>query len=650
MTAWLAVVPSLLLATALVTLPGLPTAYALRLRGLGLVAGGIAASLAIIAVASLVAPFAGVRWGLLPVLVCAAALAVVALVVRRWLPTPATGRPFSRGRLLVALPVLLAGGIISVEIVRAIQAPENVSQTYDAVFHLNAAAFIMQTGDASPLHMNMAVPHQTIAVYPTLWHSIVAIVAGLTGTSVPLATNAVTVVVAAWVWPVAVLFFSAPFLAGRRSGLLFAGIFAATSSAFPYLLLSWGVLYPNVLANALVPIALGFTHLALRPPLQTDPAPRAALWIGAFGALGATAFAQPNGVYSYAVLVLPLIVAYATRIGRRGLPLRARMYRWSGVLATFAVIAAMWIVVQNTDSEKRYAGGVVTGIVGALSNAPLIPAKAWFVSLFVLAGAALLLLWKRHRWIVLSYGLTVLLYAIAIGLTGPLRDAFTVAWYNDAARLAALLPVAAVPLAAVSAMLLFDALRLGLARLPSPLPSRVRGSWYPLIALLAVAAILVTGARGANIGSQIGWMSGLFSTSPPDKDEPDMLSSDELALLERLDGEVPEGARIAGDPWNGSAYAYAFSGRALLFPHMAAQYDTDAAAIAADLRNMGPSACTYLDRLGIDYVLDFGDPNFATYAAENSQQFAGLRHVSQNPILHEVDREGEAALYRVECG
>lgn len=650
MTAWISVAPPLLLAATLVTIPGLPAAYALRLRGLGLLAGGIAASFAIIAVTALVAPLIGASWGIVPVLGCAAVLALAAFIVRRWLPAPASKRSFSRRQLLTVLPVLLASGIISIEIMRAIQSPENVSQTYDAVFHLNAAAFIMETGDASPLHMNMAVPHQTIAVYPTLWHSIVAIVASLSGASIPLATNAVTLVTAAWVWPVAMLFFAAPFLSGRRSGLMFAAVFAATSSAFPYLLLSWGVLYPNVLANALVPIALGFTHLALRPALQTDPAPRASLWVGAFGALGATAFAQPNGVYGYAVLVLPLIAAYAMRIGGRGLSVRSRVLRWIGVLAAVAVIATMWVAVQNGDSDKQYDSGLLSGALSALSNAPMIPAKAWFVSIFVVSGAVLLFLWRRHRWLVLAYGLSVLLYAIAIGLTGPLRDAFTVAWYNDAARLAALLPVTAVPLAAVAAMLLFDAIRVGLRRLPQALPSSFSPAWITALSLILVTAILVTGARGANIGSQIGWMSGLYSEAPPGEKDPDLLSTDERALLERLDEEVPAGARIAGDPWNGSAYAYMISGRHLLFPHMTAQYDTDAAAIAAGLRSMGAAACSPLERLGVNYVLDFGDPNFDVYPPEKSAHFAGLRNVGENPILHEVDRQGEAALYRVECG
>ena len=649
MTTWISAAPALLTAIAVVTLPGMATAYALRLRGLGFLAGSIAASFAAIAIASLGAPLVGIRWGVLPVLACAATLAAVAFLIRRWLPRSAPDWSLRRARLLVAVPVLLAGGIITAEVMRAIQDPENVSQTYDAVFHLNAVAFIMETGDASPLHMNLAVPHQTIAPYPTLWHSVVALVTSLSGASVPVATNAMALTVSSWVWPIAVLFFTAPFVAGRRSGLLFAGVFAATSSAFPYLLLSWGVLYPNLLANALLPIALGFTHLALRPTLQTSPAPRAALWIGAAGALGATTFAHPNGIYGFAVLALPLIIAYAGRVERRSLPALGRAWRWIGVVAALAVIVTLWMVVRNSDSDKQYAGGVLNGALSALSNAPLIPAKAWFVSLFVLSGAVLLVIWKQHRWLVLSYGLTVLLYAVAIGFTGPLRDAFTVAWYNDAARIAALLPITAVPIAAVSAMLLFDAILLGLTHRPDVLPARVARGWMPLLALAAVAALLVTGARGSNIGSQIGWMSGLYSAAPADKDQPDLLSNDEMVLLQRLDGETPDDARIAGDPWSGTAYAYSVAGRTVLFPHMTAQYDADAAAIAAGLRDMGQSACPYLDRLGVDYVLDFGDPNFEVYPAEKSAHFAGLRHVGENPILHEVDREGMAALYRVEC-
>ncbi|QIM15863.1 hypothetical protein G7067_04645 [Leucobacter insecticola] len=649
LTSWLPILPAVLVAIALVTVPGLPTAWALRLRGLPLVAGSIAASLAIIAITSLAAPFVGLSWGILPVLGTAVTLSLAALLLRRWLPRDSRERAPDRAWLVWALPVLVAGSIITIETVRAIASPENVSQTYDAVFHLNATAYILDTGDASPLHMNLAAPQLTTSIYPTLWHAIVALVSTLSGASIPVATNAVTLATAAWIWPVAVLFFATPFLAGRRSSMLFAAIFAATSSAFPYLLLSWGVLYPNVLATALVPVALGFTHLALRPQLQSVPAPRASLWVAGVGALGATGFAHPNGVYAFALILIPLLISYATRINRSVTQPLARATRWAAVLTALAVVVMMWTLVTNSDTEKDYGSSFLSGLVGALSNAPLIPAKAWFVTLFVLAGAVLLTVWKCHRWLMLAYCLTVVMYAVAIGLTGPLRDALTLAWYNDAARIAALLPITAVPLATVAATALSDAVRDGLPRFAKSFPTWVRRNWLPPLAVIAVAVILLTGARGANIGAQIGWMTGLFSTSPANNEDPDMLSADELALLERLSDEVPENARIAGDPWNGSAYAYAISGRKVVFPHMTAQYDADAAAIAGGLRTMGPQACDYLGRLGVDYVLDFGDPNFNTYPPEKSTHFSGLRHVSENPVLREVDRQGDAALFRVEC-
>lgn len=651
MTAWIGAAPALLVAAALVTIPGLPAAWALRLRGLPLLAGAIGASCAIVAVASTLAPFAGMRWGVLPLAIVALVVTLIALGVRFALK-PGEAAPLTRDSVVMTAGALLLSGLmIAFMIMRSIGAPENVSQTYDAVFHLNAVAYIQDTGDASPLHMNLVTPGQSTTFYPTLWHAVVALIADLSHASVPLATNALSLVGAAWVWPVAILFFSAPFTRGNRAGLLLAAIFAATASAFPYLLLTWGVVYPNFLATALLPIALGFMHLALRPRDAASPAPKASLWIASVGSLGGATLAHPNALFGMIVLMLPLLLVYVNDVRRRDIPLRSKLPRWAAVAVTIAVPASVWWRFDLGDSDKHYGSGFAGALVEGLTNAPMLDTRSLFITLFVLSGAAILMVRRRHRWVVASYAMALVFFAVAYGLGGPIRTMITGPWYNDASRLAALLPIVTVPLAAVSAGLLLEAVTRGGAQiLRASREPRRADRLAAVIALLAVGLVVLTGARGAQLGAQGGWMGGLFNPAPAEGKGPDMLSVDERKLLDRLDEEVPEDALVIGDPWNGSASVYSIAHRKTLFPHMTAPLSEDAATVAAGLRDMGPEACSYLDRLGVDYVLDFGDPYFPTYRKELSQQFAGLRDVGENPVLQEVDHEGDAALYRVECG
>jgi hypothetical protein len=600
------------------------------------------------------------RWGILPLLLLTLVLTTTCVLLRRFLPAPLSSRPvhptpwarnlsMKAGRFIPAAAILVAGALTGVEIMRAIGSPESPSQTYDAVFHLNAVAHILDSGDASPLHMNLTVPDQKIVLYPTVWHATVSLVVMISGASIVAATNALSLVVAGMVWPVAILFFSEPFLRARRAHLLICAIFAANASAFPYLLLSWGVLYPNFLATALLPIALGFTHRALRPRDDTDKAPRVAVWIAVLSALGASALAHPNTAYGFTLIAAPLLLAYANDVRRSSLLTPAKIVRWAAVAASFGVFVTLWCVAALADNDKHYDGGFATGIVNALTNAPLVAARSWFITLFVLTGVALLCLRRRHRWLVASYAMLVIFYAIATGIDGPLRTALTGAWYNDAARLAALLPIVTVPLATVAAGLLLDLVSRGLTSFNLPPFANTKRKLLPLAALAAVCTMILAGSRSSNISAQTNWMHEVFSADPALQGGPQMLSEDELTLLHRLDETVPADAKIAGDPWNGSAYVYSISHRKAVFPHLTSSYGQDATLIAAELRTMGASACAPLERLDVDYVLDFGDPNFGVYPRQLNSQFSGLRDVSANPILREVDSEGNAVLYRIDC-
>jgi len=640
---WIAAAPAILVATAVATIPGLPTAWALRLRGLPLLAAAVAASFAIIAVASIVAPLLGLRWGVIPVLLIAAVVAALAFVLRRAIsptsaPSPGVSRRVIIGTTVGAL--VIAAALIGQELARAIDSPQNISQTYDGVFHLNAVAQILSTGDASPLHMNLAYPERATLLYPTLWHATVALTAQLSGTGVTVATNAVAVAVAAWVWPVAILFFASPFFVRRPHHLLLGGLLASVFTAFPYLLLAWGVLYPNYLATALLPIALGALHLALRyrelpgNHVIGGPQPLASLWVVFLGAAGAAALAHPNTLFGLAALAIPLLISTAWRLRRTDLSRRNITWRLIGLSVALIGIAVLWCTISAYES-RGYDSSLVRGIASALTNAPLLDAKAWVLSLLVLAGAAILLiLVRRHRWILAAYAIAVLLFAVTVGMTGPLRDFLTGAWYNDAARLAALLPIAALPLAGVAGAWLLDLVN---DRLPNP--------WLGVAGMTVVCALILVGARGSSIAAQSGWIGELYRVSP---DSP-LLSPDERKLIERLPAEVPEGSLIAGDPWTGTALAFALSGREVVFPHLKGEFGTEAMELAAEFESLEkPEACTLLDALDIDFVLDFGGPVYQS-GSDATLRFEGLRGVSDSPVLEPVDREGEAALYRVQC-
>ena len=88
-----------------------------------------------------------------------------------------------------------------------------------------------------------------------------------------------------------------------------------------------------------------------------------------------------------------------------------------------------------------------------------------------------------------------------------------------------------------------------------------------------------------------------------------MVSTDELALLERIDENVPEGSVIAGNPWTGASFAYAISGREVLNPNFNSLTDPRVPIINTGLNKAlsDPAVCDAVRALHADYVLDFGE-------------------------------------------
>lgn len=646
MIEWIGAAPALLAAVAVATLPGLPAAWALRFRGLTLVAASIAASFAVIAIASIAAPLVGLSWSILPVLACSLVLGGLLLLLRPLIkpagaPSPTT--PRSAIWMLAALAI--AGGLIAQEIVRAIGSPENISQTYDGLFHLNAVGHIILTGDASPFHMTLGAPGATAAFYPNVWHATVALVSGLVGASVPLATNAVAIAVAAWVWPVAIIFFSRPFLVRHPAHLVLLAILAASFTAFPYLLLAWGVLYANLLSTALIPIALGFIYPAVRYRTVHSRASLLALWIAAAGAVGAAALAHPNSLFGIAAFTFPVLLIALNDARRLEISTRDRVLRWSSVGVVLAVCIAMWSIVRTGDNTRNYGGGLVQAFFSGFANAPMLGTRAWFLSVLVVIGVIVLLVSRRHRWLILSYAIVLGLFMIAKGLDGPVRDVFTGAWYNDAHRLAALLPIAAVPLAGIAAAKLFDYVQLGVRQADTALAPRPFERYLPMIGMLAVFALLFAGARGPAIPAQSGWIKELYNPAM----QTGLLSPDEHLLLQRVADEVPADAIIAGDPWTGTGLALAISGRGVLFAELGGSHDEESLALARDFLSLGAEACRLLNDLGVSYLLDFGEQRYDNGQHDKYALYRGLHDIAESPIVSEVDREGEAALFRVNC-
>lgn len=648
-----------LVALLTVTLPGLPAALALRLTGLRLVAGTVAASFAAIAIATLT----GLQFSPLLVAAVACTLTLIAWALTAWLPEK-TGREnflqylhqlkntiVTRRALYILIALGVATTIITFELVTAFGSPENPSQTYDAIYHLNLSRHIMDTGQASPLTVSLI--GNTPTTYPTLWHASVALVASLSGLTPVTANNIFAIVVAATVWPSAMFFFIQPFI--KRHGaqkffprdLLLTAILIASMSTFPYLLLTWGALYPNFLSIAILPIALGFLQQALQTQNPTKPLHnKIASWTSLLAALGAAILAHPNAFYSFAIIATPLIAraVYTKKTRRHGATIGVAAFTLWIILLTLA-----WRIADLGDSNKNYPKNPLSAAITLIGNSPFTKQLALFLTLLTLLGGLILLLRKQNRTSLVSYTSVIFFGVIALGTTGALRDTLTGPWYNDAVRIAGLLPIVVTPLAVTGCSLILDTC-IACCNKASPTSAAfTHGRKTKTLTIATLGLLLLVGVRGSSISAQTGWLAQLHEIHAPGNEETIFLDTDRIALINEIKKKIPENTLIAADPWSGGAYIYSMTGTKVLYPHVKGAYTEDALNLAQTLQKTGQNACQTLQKLGVEYVADLGETNNNFYDPKLKESFIGLHKLQNHPALKEEARHGEAVLYKVNC-
>ncbi|PKI92054.1 hypothetical protein CW368_04195 [Actinomycetales bacterium SN12] len=619
-------------------------AWLIGLRGLWAVAAAPAFATTVIGGASVVAGWLGLGWSVLLCIAEAIVIGVVVFIIRRHGLRAVTSPQPSASRWWTIGAAVGAAIIITAQTAAVIGAPEAISQTFDNVFHLNAIRYILDTGAASPLKLgHMTSPNGGVPFYPSVWHATAGIVVQFTGASIPAVVNAQTIVISALVWPVGAMLL-ARVLGGGTAITVSAAIVSASVPMFPLLPMDYGVLYPFQLALATVPLALAATASALGIGSGArDLAP--GWWILVIaGALPGVALAHPGGFVAWLALSVPLVAVFAVRLWRTRRGVGSRLLLAIAVAAYLGTGVLLLKVLRPPLPTRLWP----TALTPGQAAVEVVQVSMFYgtVAIGLAASVVLGVAWAVRRRtagaiIALAFwAVGALLFVVVIASPfGALRDALTGSWYNNWPRLAALFGVALVPLTA-----------LGLGSSAAAI-----GEWWArrrlgggqarsLVAGLAAAlgfVVLPLPAMPAAVQQAHGRF--LLDASSA------LVSADEMALLQRLPGHVPKDAVIAGNPYTGTALAYAIGGRRVLMPHILVDVSDDAAIVndhLADAATM-PDVCEAADDLDVHFVLDFGERE----VHNGSHPLPGLEDLAASGAVRLVDSEGDARLYEVTaCG
>lgn len=669
---WIPALPALLTTAGLVVVPGLVIALCLRFRGFSLLAVAPAFSAAVVGAFGVLAELLGISWNVWAyaggTAITAAAAYLLTLRPRHAAgltdaqragsqedtPGGVHGQSPWRTIWIPLAAAVVAAAMVTRRVMQLIGEPNNFAQNFDNVFHLNAIRYVLETGTASSLTLGELQGEGSLGVYPATWHSFAALTVQLTGASIPLAENSINIVSASIIWTLSCIFLARKVFGNNPVITLAAGVLSAVQVAFPFMLLVWGPLFPNALALSMIPLLIGIVVMLTRGANLDEEQPlRRSWWFALLLGLAGISTAHMSAVNTLLIFVLPLLLVTwwgaARRLVRK--PVDGRKLAVFSVLSVAGamVAAALWMFLRPAFYDSWGTSQTMGGAIGeALTNGPMGTPVNWLVTILAVAGVVYLFHIRRHRWLVVSYAISITLYVVDAAVErGFLRNFLTGNWYQDTYRLAGFLPIFATVLGAVGAWaIVLQAMKLIEAAAQRLDLSHGR-AWKPLTytALAAVTAGTALLGYFGPIQPYIQEKTTLyyFNEASP------LLTPDELEVIELLDQYVPEDSVIAVNPWNGSSMAYALNGREVLTPHLFASPDPERILISADLDTFTPEVCAAVEEENVDYVLDFGTQVLADLGGD---EYVGVTDLGGEPGFELVASTGpNSSLYRITgCG
>ncbi|WP_347351423.1 DUF6541 family protein, partial [Intrasporangium sp.] len=639
-TTWLEAVPVFVVAVALLFVPGTVAALAARLRPLAAATVGPVLTTTFLTTSGVVCAALGIAWTG-PVLVVSLTVCVVLVGgVGRWLARRGTlpdGGPLVFS--LVGVAVALALVLLSIR--TQLETPEAIPQHPDTIFHLGAAQWMLQHRDISVLHAAGFSSSSGTGFYPAAFHTFTASTALLSGSSVVVATTVFVLAVVGLAWPLACIGLAMSVLGRRPTVALAAGVGSACFTGFPYLLMGFGVLWPNLFGGALLPAALLLFVSVLgsraRPPFTAAPRRTATLLLGV--SLPGLALAHPNAFVALCVFVALIVLGRALARAWIHRSERRTLAGSLGVVVAVLLVAAAGLALRPRSMFDTGEAGPEESASRAwhdlLLFAPRDTKALPMLAVIVLVGVLVILVRHRGgRWVVSGLVVFLALFWLNVAVDSPAVRLFTWPWYNNSVRLQS---VAILP-AVIAATAAFVAVGDLAGWLHRHRDTSLLTTGAALLAFLAVTH--------GYVGAHEHILHRYFHPEPADS----WVSDQELHSLRALSAYLPPDAVVAANPWNGATYLYIVSGRRLLIPTEKADTDADRQLLAQRLDEVGtdPAVCAAAERQGVSWAITGGEP--FSWAKGREKLYAGIDGVGASPAWRRVATAAPYTLYeRVAC-
>ena len=572
----------------------------------------------------------------------------------------------------VVFACLFAGALF----VWYLESPDSYAQEFDNISHLGTIQSFVNSGAWSPFSSSLYSSANDTDInplpgggfYPTAWYSVAALAVTSMGVTAAFAENVANFVFVALILPAGSFAFMRVLFDDRKAVIPFGAFCTLLFAGFPWMIIFFGPLYPNLSAFCLIP-AVAATFLLMFQP-NCPYKQRCGLVVAFLFGLVSLALAQPNAIFTLAVLLAPFCIWRTSRIplclkcrGKKCFVMRVLF----GAMA-LTIICAIWMaccnasflasVVQHTwlpyaDRIEAVEDALVAGFMADGSQIILAG--------LIIVGSAWTLWNRKYLWLSFSYAFACLIFVINGCSDGPLKHIVGGFWYTDPWRCGAMASLIGIFLATVGLYACWH----GIIALVEKARNTALSLPSSMVVAVCIALFTVVGSTFPGIpapGSQTGAIAfrSVLSDLHTSASTASVYDSSEQAFIIEVQQVASPDALIINVPDDGSAFAFAADGLRTYY-RVTREYDVPDETMASQtIRN---NLCDIVDSkqvqnavssIGARYVLqlDQGEPavespHLFTYG--DGKKWCGIDDIRDDtPGFTVVLAEGDMRLYEID--
>ena len=591
--------------------------------------------------------------------------------------------PFDDAKTLfgVALYVITAGFFTYLIFIRNLPSSTAFVQYDDNMTHLGAIKSMIDGGSLNIFASNAysataytEVPAYPSGYYPAAYYLITSIAGSIPGVITSTAENATNIAFTITCFPLGMCALI-DCLINRKDKWHYwaaASVLACAFIAFPLRMLTVHGAFPNFGAFCLTPSLCAIFIRMLNQILEQNSSAIPSALGFVLASIG-TAATHPNAIFFASVILLPyLIINFIPKLidEKIGSSESAGRLVRAIQFGTAAVYVFAWVLLNRSNVlagivqfNWSWSMTVIEKIKALITCSYYFGVEQLPLAVLVAIGAASGIWSRDNRWVVISYLLCCALFcfgAVDSKLVKQLAIGF---WYTDPERIAAMVSIAAVPIAAIGLSTSLNFIQRLLFRFVSASQTNRRSRIVANVLTLFVLVILLynTGDLWPSDGQASQWTAAMGQVKGVYNSESfQPYSKDEQAFVEKVKDYLPTNTLVINFPYDGSIFSYPINNLNVYYKAKSLNNETAESQLVRTRLNriaVDSEVQNAVQRIGAKYVLILDRSGFRQinetdandgYINYQISQWSGFEINDETPGFHPILKERGLHLYRID--